>query len=454
MSIITKLQELDNKINSDKTLLASAITNKGISTASSDSLETMASKISQIEQNSGGGLEPGSKILASKIIQPEEVVIQNCQDVTNTSRYTTRFCIDIGEDIIYTTYLGVTSTRLLYSFNKITKECTRRLNNYTWFENCYYDKEKQLLIFVTAKSSSSSSKYIVITDLNFSIKKEILLTSYYSSISGSSICSNIKKYKNNYYILYSYSTASANFIIKMSCDDYSITAKSINSITSNTNGYYFGLSIYNDNLYILGYKDLVRINTDFELIEISTDLCGNSSLFYYWSIINIGDYIYVRRYNSNGIYKINPNDLTDYSIVCEEYIFGSFNIYHGKKYSYYTGTTSNPILNILDYNNDFNLIKQIKFNYMILSVIEVNDKLLLHDSNFNTYCYNIETLEEEWRVNQLFNKDTVRPTTSTNISNTLNLIELYQFAHVIDDEIYLFRTGVTKIPLNPVYTVK
>lgn len=69
MSIITKLEEVNAKLDNGKTLIASAITNKGISTAKTDTLETMANKISQIQ--SGGSSE--IKVSKLNLPQPKQI---------------------------------------------------------------------------------------------------------------------------------------------------------------------------------------------------------------------------------------------------------------------------------------------------------------------------------------------------------------------------------------------
>ena len=442
MSIITKLEQLSTKIDNDKTLLASAITNKGVGTASTESLSSMAAKIEQIEQGSGGSLEPGSTIPFNSLQPPTE-------DVKVTGSITASyfsFAHRIGNKVYYSN-----NSSYLYCYNFDTEKNTRLLNTlYGFSAGLMFGN-----ILATVAYLNGYKYQLVLFDTETeSIIRQVEITSTESESDGvitgyGNVCKTIIKKDEDYYLLFGSYTAAKNFIVKITSDN-KVTIRKLNTIDSTTSGYYYNMLGDENYIYIISTGALISIDYNLNLINKNTTVKASSLDVFTFVMSQTDDYIYLNTYSTSSYYKVNKATFSHQAIS-----ISSSNISFERiadNLIVMCALSSSTAESLYIYNNDFELQNTIPINETVASigsfihdakqyiVVECkNGKIILCDTEGNMY----------WGVNYYYELNT-----ATTKIDTVPDYTQHKICYFYNNKIYLFRKAIVAIDENPVYTVK
>lgn len=442
MSIITKLEQLSAKIDNDKTLLASAITNKGVGTASTESLSSMAAKIEQIEQGSGGSLEPGTRIPANKLELPQDTVVSSYGRWYPYSEI-------IGNKAYYiSTYLYVRDLD------------TNKYSSYfsSFRSNSYGRRYDNTIVYVGCTSGSPYNYSLLFFDIETETEiKQIKLESTEAESNGKIIgeygldCYKIEKIGEDYYLLFSYFSNTKNFLIKVTPDE-KITIKTLNSIDGTTGAYYNNMIADDKYLYIIQNKALICVDTNLSLVNKNTTISGSSSYIYYNSLLQDDNYIYAKTATNKLYYKISKETLKHQSVT--------LSVIENLKYM--TRLNDNSIAMYSDktlyvLNNNFGIMYM---KQLVNDILNVGSYVKSDDGK--TYiiveCTTGNIVHFDSELNLLWDipyaKEINTAFFSSSYDSYLDSSTNFGFCYCYKNKIYLLRTNIISIDFDPVYTVK
>lgn len=424
MSINNQLDELKNRLTQDKTLLAGAISDKGVSTAGSDSLQTMASNIALIES---GGITSGATFRLNEVTLPEEISILS----KSTKQMTA--CVDAGTSILYT------YGDKLYKFNKSTETSTQILTAYNYVEYLYNNSDDGLIVVIASKTSGGQ-KYYILLNYNLVIQFEIALTTTINSLS----CSKIIRNGEYLYILFGSASATLNTVIKASFTSSYILTKTIQSIVNGVSGIY-NMVMYNSNIILIGYNMLLIIDSNLGFLNVKGFATNASNGLGYQAHANTFYKTLYLKMNGGNFYTVDAVKFASISEFKTDIITSNSEILMDFPYMY---SILNNVVTILDMDNNFRTLATLTLEQKCIFAKKMGDYILMQDESCKLYLYDT-SFNLKWKMGynyELFNLSGTN--CSVDIPNTC------QFVNLINDNIYLFRNGITKIPLNPTITIK
>lgn len=377
MSLLEKIEALNNKIDSGKNLLATAITDKGVSTTKTETLEAMANKIKQISGEGGPGLEPGSTIPADLLKPPTADEIYNGNPQYLSIEYNNKIysCSLNGIDVL----------------DKATGETSKLLSDFS--DSLYLCIHNNKLYTIIKRISAV---YLVSVNLDTSaeIKRTAFpsLTSYYGKAIDSCIVGD------TIYVLFEKSS-SKQYVAKLNPDvDGSTVIDILNKYDGNgvTDDYFYAFTSVGEHIFIFNKGFVVKVDGNLEFVN----KVGIPNTYYdveALGIISIGSFVYLKYKDWNYVIKINAETLEKEDVSHSYLSNGVHYIYKLKDYvifnDFYGG-------NIVITDSEFAELYNIRLpkKAYTLNIFEVGGVkyLIAEDLNYNLMKYNLTSNKLEW----------------------------------------------------------
>lgn len=435
--MLNKINQLEQKINNGKKLIANAITDKGVTTPVDSTLETMANNINSI--TGGGGLEPGSMIPSSMLEPPQETTIA-------TGGSTNKIVNCETDDFIIH---NIGSYEPCYKFDKLTKQ-TKKMHLNNKYEFAIIKKFEDKIVFFSAGSNGQ----VIITDLQLNI----LNTPYDTGVSaGSSYVYNMCEIDNYYVITIGSYSVSYEHVIRIDKTTYEVTVKKLSEISTTSKSYHLGLHPYRNHIYLFGNNDSICLNENLEQVGISTNIKINrTNSNENFNVFDNDGYIYVLEYSSSAvthkIKKVTPETLEVEEIQYDPGRTKAYDkiVYVSDKYVYIHSKIDT--LRIYNKKLEFQRFVYAGTSKMenVIWLQEIDNYLIVQNND------SIVLIDMDRDFETIFNiaYNTAIATVNNFQNSQLSFNDNHKIAYIIDDKIYLFRTNASYIDLEPKYTIK